>query len=427
MTTVTVGDVLFIPAGAVHPARNVGSGNAAELATYVVEKGKPILTLAAGTLLGQTMGLVAVTAGLFAVGAYLGRNLAYQWGWLGFITAFGCLIGVNIAAQRSEGLTVTLLFGFGVLIGLSVAPTFGYSASADPQAVWQAGGATALFIAGFGAAAGYATRRDLSALARILFWALIGLILFGIVATFVAIPNTALIYAVLGLVIFAGLTAFDFQRLRRSQDIRTAPLLAASIFLDILNVFLLLLSLFGRATTRWPALHPVQQRPEDPMPHPPERFAQHSRLSELVTALGFRRYPLFLTGLLYQEPGGPLRRAAAVASRDGDLVACDAGEVVEHAGRVPTSWLFDDDLTGRSPKTLVDALADRNQAFFAHEVAAWTRGRRSINEVGIALLHHWSSPAPRSSGWSRSRSPTPCWTSSAAWPTATSMAPWSSR
>ena len=61
--------------------------------------------------------------------------------------------------------------------------------------------------------------------------------MFGIVAIFVAIPNGALIYAILGLVIFAGLTAFDFQRLRRSQDIRTAPLLAASIFLDILNVF----------------------------------------------------------------------------------------------------------------------------------------------------------------------------------------------
>jgi len=111
--------------------------------------------------------------------------------------------------------------------------------------VWQAGGATALFIAGFGAA-GYATRRDLAPLARYLFWALIALIVFGIVAIFVQIPSGQLIYAVLGLVIFAGLTAFDFQRLRRSKDIRTAPLLAASIFLDILNVFLLLLSLFGR-------------------------------------------------------------------------------------------------------------------------------------------------------------------------------------
>jgi hypothetical protein len=130
----------------------------------------------------------------------------------------------------------------------------------------------------------------------------------------------------------------------------------------------------------------------DPPSQPTERFAQHSRLSELVTALGFRRYRLFLTGLLYQEPGGPLLRAAAVASRDGDLLAYDAGEVVEHAGRVPTSRLFDEDLSGRSPKTLVDALADRNQAFFAHEVAGWTRGRRSVDEVGIELLHHWFRP-----------------------------------
>jgi hypothetical protein len=127
-------------------------------------------------------------------------------------------------------------------------------------------------------------------------------------------------------------------------------------------------------------------------PQPTDRFAQHQRLAELVTALGFRRYPLFLTGLLYQEPGGPLRRATAVASRDGDLVAYDAGGVVEHAGRVPTSRLFDDDLTGRSPKALVDALADRNRAFFAQEVAGWTGGRRSINEIGIELLDHWFPP-----------------------------------
>jgi FtsH-binding integral membrane protein len=198
-----------------------------------------------GTLLGQTMGLVAVTAGLFALGAYLGRDLPYGWGVAFYIVAFGCLIGLNVAARRSERMAVTLLFGFGVLIGLATAPTLSYYASTDPKVVWQAGGATALFIAGFGAA-GYATRGDLSALARVLFWALIGLIVFGIVTIFVQIPNGQVIYAIAGLAIFAGLTAFDFQRLRRTQDIRAAPLLAASIFLDVLNVFLLLLSLFGR-------------------------------------------------------------------------------------------------------------------------------------------------------------------------------------
>jgi len=46
--TLNSGDVLFVPAGRVHAARNVGSGKGAELATYVLEKGKPLTTLAKG-------------------------------------------------------------------------------------------------------------------------------------------------------------------------------------------------------------------------------------------------------------------------------------------------------------------------------------------------------------------------------------------
>ena len=205
----------------------------------------PLTRDESGTLLGQTMGLVALTTGLFALGAYLGRDISYHWGWVFFIASFGILFAMNFAARRSEGLAITLLFAFGVLIGLAVSPTLVYYATTNPQVLWQAGGATALFIAGFGSY-GYATRRDLSAVARYFFWALIALIVFGIVLIFVQIPNGQLIYAILGLVIFAGLTAYDFQRLRRAQDIRSAPLLAASIFLDALNVFLLLLSIFGR-------------------------------------------------------------------------------------------------------------------------------------------------------------------------------------
>ena len=44
-TTYRAGDVLIVPAGAIHSVKNVGSGNGAELATYVVEKGKPLITL----------------------------------------------------------------------------------------------------------------------------------------------------------------------------------------------------------------------------------------------------------------------------------------------------------------------------------------------------------------------------------------------
>ena len=43
--TLKAGDVLFIPAGTIHSARNLGTGRAAELATYIVEKGKPLITV----------------------------------------------------------------------------------------------------------------------------------------------------------------------------------------------------------------------------------------------------------------------------------------------------------------------------------------------------------------------------------------------
>jgi FtsH-binding integral membrane protein len=198
----------------------------------------------AHALFSQTMAYVAGTAGLFALGAFLGRNLTGGVGIVAFIAAFAALIGMRFAARRSVQLTVGLLAAFGLLIGLAVAPTIAYYGSMDPRALWQAGGATALFIAGFGAA-GYATRRDLTALARVSFWALVALIVVGIVLIFVHIPGGALVYSVLGLVIFAGFTMFDFQRLRTNTDMAAAPLLAASIFLDVLNVFLFFLEIFS--------------------------------------------------------------------------------------------------------------------------------------------------------------------------------------
>ena len=211
--------------------------------------GPPGVVARGQTLFSQTMGYVAATAGLFALGAYLGRNLTGGVGIVAYLAAFGCLIGMQFASRRSRQLTVVLLAAFGLLIGLAVAPTLAYYASADPQALWESGGATALFIAGFGAV-GYATRRDLSVLSRICFWALVALIGFSIVLIFVNIPHGALIYSILGLVIFAGIVMVDFQRLRRSSNIDSAPLLAASIFLDILNVFLFFLQIFTRNDDR---------------------------------------------------------------------------------------------------------------------------------------------------------------------------------
>ena len=198
----------------------------------------------AHAVFGQVMGLVAVTLGFTALGAYLGRNLTGGTGLLFFIGAFACIFGLNIAASRGrEQLSIALLFGLGLLLGLAVAPVINVYANANPAALWQAAGATGGFVAALGAV-GYATRRDLSSWARVLFWALLALIVFGVVTIFVSIPHANIIYAVLGLVIFGGYTIFDFNRLRRANMASAVPI-AAGIFLDIFNIFLFFLQIFG--------------------------------------------------------------------------------------------------------------------------------------------------------------------------------------
>jgi FtsH-binding integral membrane protein len=198
----------------------------------------------ARAVFGQVMGLVALTLGCLALGAYIGRDLSGGTGILFLIAGFACIFGLSIASARGhQQLSTTLLFGLGLLLGLALGPVLNAYAKADPSALWQAAGATGAFVAGLGAI-GYATRRDLSSWARTLFWALLALIVFGIVALFVSIPHANLIWSVAGLVIFGGFTIFDFNRLRRTGKDSAVPI-AASIFLDILNVFLLFLQLFG--------------------------------------------------------------------------------------------------------------------------------------------------------------------------------------
>ena len=199
---------------------------------------------AARALLGQVMGLVALTLGCLALGADIGRNLSGGTGIVLFIGALACVFGLNIATSRGrEQLATGLLFGLGLLLGLAAGPLLSDYAKADPAALWQAAAATGAFVAALGTY-GYATRRDLSSWARTLFWSLLALILFGVVAIFVSIPHANVIYAVAGLVIFGGFTIFDFNRLRRAGTGDAVPI-AAGIFLDIFNVFLFMLRLFG--------------------------------------------------------------------------------------------------------------------------------------------------------------------------------------
>lgn len=198
---------------------------------------------------GQVMGLVALTIGFLALGAYVGRNINGGSSFIFFVLGFGCIFGLNYAAARGrEQLAIALLFGMGLFLGLFISPVLVYYTTTNAGVVYQAAGATAGFTAAM-AAFGYATRRDLSVYYRAFFWALIALIVFGLITLFVAIPGSNIIYCVLALGIFAFFTAFDFQRLRNADMTMSVPI-AASIFLDVFNVFLLFLSLFGGGSRR---------------------------------------------------------------------------------------------------------------------------------------------------------------------------------
>ena len=195
----------------------------------------------------QVMGLVAATLGVMALGAYLGRHISGGASIVCMILGFVCLLGLNLV-RGSGPAAMGMLFATGLFLGFGLGGTLDAYASASPGVVWQAAGATALFVAALGTA-GYEIQADLSPGYRLLFFLLLGLIVYGLVSLFVSMPAGNVIYAVLGLVIFGGYTLLDFNRLRRSGT-DDAVSIAAGIFLDVLNIFLFFLQLFGSSRGR---------------------------------------------------------------------------------------------------------------------------------------------------------------------------------
>lgn len=103
---------------------------------------------------------------------------------------------------------------------------------------------------------GYFTRRDLGSLGRILFMALIGLIIAMVVNFFLKSPGFDYLLSVIGVGIFVGLTAWDSQKIKQALAMQTdggqgaqklALLGALSLYLDFINIFLYLLRIFGRS------------------------------------------------------------------------------------------------------------------------------------------------------------------------------------
>lgn len=167
--------------------------------------------------------------------------------------AFGLQIALVIAlsffAERlSTPVAATLFFVYAGLNGVVFSFVFElYTA----QSIF-----TAFFVTAgmFGAMAawGYFTKTDLSSLGSILFMALIGLILATVVNVFVASSTLYWVTTYAGVAIFAGLTAYDMQKIKQygqAGETRGGVAIrgALALYLDFINLFLYMLRIFGSA------------------------------------------------------------------------------------------------------------------------------------------------------------------------------------
>ena len=100
---------------------------------------------------------------------------------------------------------------------------------------------------------GYTTKRDLTGLGSLLFMGLIGIIIAGVVNIFLKSEMLHFVTSAIGVVIFTGMIAYDTQRIKdiynesygRDTLLKTAIMGALSLYLDFINLFIMLLRLFG--------------------------------------------------------------------------------------------------------------------------------------------------------------------------------------
>jgi modulator of FtsH protease len=203
-------------------------------------------TTSATFLLGQVMFLVAIALAFAAAGTYIGRDLSYGTGLILELGSLGMLIvQMFVPALRMGSVGMAWMFALALLLGLGLGPVIAYYSTSDPSALYQAAGGTALTVGAMGSF-GFATSRDLIRWMRPLFWALLAV--FGISILLILVGSGE--HLVLNLAIYVIVSAYlaiYFQLIRRVATEHDVVWLATGVFINIVNIFLTLLRIFGNS------------------------------------------------------------------------------------------------------------------------------------------------------------------------------------
>jgi uncharacterized protein len=170
--------------------------------------------------------------------------------WLFALAPLGLVMLLSFGINRlSAGTALTVFFIYAALLGLSLASIFLVYTHASITRVFFISAAT------FGATSlyGYTTQRDLTNVGSFMFMGLIGLIIASVVNIFLHSTGLDWAISVIGVTVFVGLTAYDTQRIKEMYDVnddgsisgRKAVMGALRLYLDFINLFLMLLRIFG--------------------------------------------------------------------------------------------------------------------------------------------------------------------------------------
>ena len=171
-------------------------------------------------------------------------------GWIAIFAPFGLLLLMGFrAAQMSVGGLQAIYWAVTALMGVSLSLLlFRYTGASVARAFF-------VTAASFGALSlyGYTTQRDLGPIGSFCIMGLFGIILASLVGLFFPSPGLSFVISVVGVLVFAGLTAWDTQQIKEMYSVnddgtiagRKAIMGALRLYLDFINLFLMLLRLMG--------------------------------------------------------------------------------------------------------------------------------------------------------------------------------------
>lgn len=200
--------------------------------------------MTSGVLLTGIVALVAASTGLayaFASGPLM---------WIVALAPLGFVLAMSFGLNRmSQGTLQALFWSFAIVMGLSMSTIF---------LVFTGESIATTFFATAGAFAGlslygYTTKKDLSGFGTFLIMGVFGLIIASLLNLFLQSGTLALVISALGVLIFAGLTAYDTQRLKEQYSyVRGTEMMgkvvimgALNLYLDFINMFMFLLRFLG--------------------------------------------------------------------------------------------------------------------------------------------------------------------------------------